>query len=255
MDELADQVRMDPLEFRLKNLPPGGAERDVAEVLPDGGREVRLEQAASDRRSDAGPDQARHRLRGQPVGRRRARHAAHCEIMPDGGVVDALRHAGHRHRHAHARRDDHRRDARPAARRRQGGDRRQRLSVQRRQRRQHTAASVSPAIRVAAGKALDALAARRSRRRSASTPATLVAQGRPRSRRRTTPSKGLDVEGGLQAARHRADRGRRRVGAGPVGERHERRAVRRGRGGHRDRRRRRSSACCACRTAASSSTS
>ncbi len=30
MDELADRVKMDPVEFRIKNLPPDGAERDVA---------------------------------------------------------------------------------------------------------------------------------------------------------------------------------------------------------------------------------
>ena len=32
MDELADRVRMDPVAFRIKNAPPAGAERDVADV-------------------------------------------------------------------------------------------------------------------------------------------------------------------------------------------------------------------------------
>ena len=29
MDELADRVKMDPVAFRIKNLPPAGAQRDV----------------------------------------------------------------------------------------------------------------------------------------------------------------------------------------------------------------------------------
>ena len=34
MDELADRVKMDPVEFRVKNLPPAGAQRDVDRVPP-----------------------------------------------------------------------------------------------------------------------------------------------------------------------------------------------------------------------------
>ena len=49
MDELADLVKMDPIEFRIKNLPPEGPERDVAQLPPRRRRGVRLEQAASDR--------------------------------------------------------------------------------------------------------------------------------------------------------------------------------------------------------------
>ena len=33
MDELADRVKMDPVAFRVKNLPPRGAERDVGRLL------------------------------------------------------------------------------------------------------------------------------------------------------------------------------------------------------------------------------
>ena len=53
---------------------------------------------------------------------------------------------------------------------------------------------------------------------------------------KATPAEGHDVEGCVQAARHDADSGARRVDAGPLGRRHERRAVRRRRGRHRDRR-------------------
>ena len=73
MDELADRVKMDPVEFRIKNLPPAGAERDVGRVLPDRREGVRLGQAPPDRRPDARPDQDRHGLRGAPLGRRRPR--------------------------------------------------------------------------------------------------------------------------------------------------------------------------------------
>ena len=54
--------------------PARRARRDVARLLPDGRGAVRLEQAAPDRRPDARSDQARLRLRGQPMGRRRTRH-------------------------------------------------------------------------------------------------------------------------------------------------------------------------------------
>ena len=75
MDELADRVRMDPVAFRIKNLPADAAERDVGRRTSRGREAVRLGQAASDRRSDAGPDQDRHGLLGASLGRRRPRLA------------------------------------------------------------------------------------------------------------------------------------------------------------------------------------
>ena len=47
MDELADLVKMDPVEFRIKNLPPRSAERDVARLSARGRDGIRLGQAAS----------------------------------------------------------------------------------------------------------------------------------------------------------------------------------------------------------------
>ncbi len=59
MDELADRVRMDPVEFRIKNLPAAGAERDVPGIPARGSQAVRVGQAPPDRRSDAWADQDR----------------------------------------------------------------------------------------------------------------------------------------------------------------------------------------------------
>ena len=97
-----------------------------------------------------------------------------------------------------------------------------------------TSASVAPAIRVTAGKALDALKARvapNARRRACDARRVRwedSGQGQPVEEPR--------LEGRVPPARDRAGLSGRRVGSGPVGQRHERRAVRRGRGGHRDRR-------------------
>ena len=53
-----------------------GAERDVGEVLPDGRGADQLEEPSRHRRSDARSDQARARLLGESLGRRRARARA-----------------------------------------------------------------------------------------------------------------------------------------------------------------------------------
>ncbi len=77
MEELADRVKMDPVEFRIKNLPPRSAQRDVG----------RLPAAAAptefgwDKRHPTGdptpgPDQDRHGRRHQHLGRRRPRTVA-----------------------------------------------------------------------------------------------------------------------------------------------------------------------------------
>ena len=112
-----------------------GAQRDVARVLQGRRLEVRLGQAPRDRRSDAGPDQARHGLRRQPVGRRRSRHAGAVRDPARRRRRRALRHAGPRRRHADADCRHRGRDARPAGEGHQGRTRRQQLPVQRRQRR------------------------------------------------------------------------------------------------------------------------
>ena len=198
MDELADLVKMDPVEFRIKNLPPEAPNAMWRAYLREGADGVRLGQAASDRRPDARADQDRHGRRDLHVGRRRPRPGA-------GALRDrvrrqrrhANRHAGPRHRHAHARRDGRRRIARPArpsqvkprsATRCYGVSGGSGGST--------TAASISPAIRVAAVKALDAL-------KEKVAPALGVDAGIARRRGRPHPRQGQPVA--------RACRGRTRA--------------------------------------------
>ena len=76
MDELADRVRIDPVEFRIKNAAAGCAEREVDD-LP-AGRRAKL--FGWDKRhptgdADTRPDQNRFRLLRPSVGRRRPRLA------------------------------------------------------------------------------------------------------------------------------------------------------------------------------------
>ena len=176
MDELADAVKMDPVEFRIKNLPPEAPERDVAHVPP---RRARRSSAGTSviRPATRRPGRSRPAwaCAVDTVGRRRPRPARRtCEITSDGSVRRAVRHAGHRHRHADDRRDGRGRDARPAA---------SAPSSRRSATRMYpfsggsggstTAAGVSPAIRIACGQGARraeregrAGARRRRRRRS-----------------------------------------------------------------------------------------
>ena len=116
---------------------------------------------------------------------------AHCEIASDGSVDHAHRHAGHRHRHAHARRDGHRRIARPAA---VAGQRRRSATriygVSARLGRQHDRRAASARRSASRRSRRSTRSRRRSRRRSASTPASLVAAG-GRIHVKDNPSKGL----------------------------------------------------------------
>ena len=88
MDELADRVKMDPVEFRIKNLPPEAPERDVGRLPAPRRDGVRLGQAAPDRRPAPGPVK-----KGMGVaintwgGGGRGPSQARCEISSDGVVV------------------------------------------------------------------------------------------------------------------------------------------------------------------------
>ena len=210
------------------------AERDVARLPARGRGGVRMGQAASDRRQDAGPDQDRHGRGDLHVGRRRPRPGA-------GPLRDRVRRQ-RRHAHRHARTSAPARarssrwspPTRSASRRRRSSRRlatRSTASV-----RCRAAAppppSISPAIRVAAVKALDAL-------KEKVAPVLGVEAGIARRRRRPHPRQGQAVArpvvgGGLQAHRPAADCRRRRLAAGDVVGDHERRAVRRGHGRRRD---------------------
>ena len=82
MDELADRVKMDPVAFRVKNLPPRGAERDVGRVLRDGREGVRLGQASSRpairRRARSRPAWACRRIGGAAPAAARRRTSTSC---------------------------------------------------------------------------------------------------------------------------------------------------------------------------------
>ena len=88
MDELADRVRMDPVEFRIKNLPTAAPNRDVGRLLPAGREGIRLG-ANVTRPATRRPGPIKngfgvsaHQWGGGGRGGR-----AHCDITSDGSVV------------------------------------------------------------------------------------------------------------------------------------------------------------------------
>jgi xanthine dehydrogenase YagR molybdenum-binding subunit len=87
MDELADRVRMDPLAFRLKNLPPDAPNRMWRKYFP-----IAAERIGWERRHPTPDPTPGHIKRGMGCaanqwggGGRGTK--AHVEILPDGGVV------------------------------------------------------------------------------------------------------------------------------------------------------------------------
>ena len=190
MDELADRVKMDPVAFRVKNLPPAAPNAMWARVLRARREGVRLGQAACDRRSDAGPDQDRHGRVGAPLGRRRPRIAARtCDITSDGGVVIkcGTQDIGTGTRTIVAIVAAETLGLPVSAVKPEIGD--STLPFSGGSGGSTTAASAMPAIRVDVGRWRATRCSRRSRRRSASTPETLVAEG-GRISVKGTPSKG-----------------------------------------------------------------
>jgi xanthine dehydrogenase YagR molybdenum-binding subunit len=87
MDELADQVRMDPMEFRLKNLPPLAPNAMWAKYFPMGAERINWKNRHPTGDSTPGPIKrglgcSANRWGGAGTGAR-----AHCEIGSDGSVV------------------------------------------------------------------------------------------------------------------------------------------------------------------------
>ena len=87
MDELADQVRMDPVEFRLKNLPPLAPNAMWAKYFPMGAERINWKSRHVTGDPTPGPIKrglgcSANRWGGAGTGAR-----AHCEIASDGGVV------------------------------------------------------------------------------------------------------------------------------------------------------------------------
>ena len=87
MDELADQVRMDPMEFRLKNLPPLAPNAMWAKYFPMGAERINWKGRHVTGDPTPGPIKrglgcSANRWGGAGAGAR-----AHCEIASDGSVV------------------------------------------------------------------------------------------------------------------------------------------------------------------------
>ncbi len=87
MDELADQVRMDPVEFRLKNLPPLAPNAMWAKYFPMGAERINWKGRHPTGDPTPGPIKrglgcSANRWGGAGTGAR-----AHCEIASDGSVV------------------------------------------------------------------------------------------------------------------------------------------------------------------------
>ena len=251
MDELADRVRMDPVEFRMKNLPPRGAERDVGGVL----------RRSAPRRS-AGTSGIRPAIRrparsrrgmgcvGAPLGRRRPRHAGaratscptaassmNCGTQDIGtGTRTIVAMVAAETLGLPIERGEGR-DRRHATTRSAAG----RAAARRRRRSRRRSAST-------AGKALDALFAKVAPTLGVE-PGDARRRARPDSRRRATPSKGLAWKDACKLLGTEPISVDGEWERGPLGERHERRAVRRGRSRHRDRHRQGRRDPRACRTA------
>lgn len=88
MEELADKVQMDPIEFRIKNLPPEAPNAMWASYLRKGAAEFGWDKRHSTGDKTSGPIKT-----GMGVaintwgGGGRGPSQAHCEISSDGGVV------------------------------------------------------------------------------------------------------------------------------------------------------------------------
>jgi xanthine dehydrogenase YagR molybdenum-binding subunit len=87
MDELADRVRMDPVEFRVKNLPPAGPNAMWAEYFRRGAQQFGWDKRHATGDSSSGPIKtgmgvSAHRWGGAGRGSQ-----AHVDITSDGGVV------------------------------------------------------------------------------------------------------------------------------------------------------------------------
>ena len=88
MDELADRVRMDPVEFRIKNLPPRSAEREVGRVLRSRARKRSAGTSATPTGDPTpGPIKTGMGCAAHSGAAAAAASQAHCDITSDGSVV------------------------------------------------------------------------------------------------------------------------------------------------------------------------
>jgi xanthine dehydrogenase YagR molybdenum-binding subunit len=87
MDELADRVRMDPLAFRLKNLPPDAPNRMWRKYFPIAAERIGWSRRHPTGDSTPGPIKRGMGCAANQWGGGGRGTKAHVEILPDGGVV------------------------------------------------------------------------------------------------------------------------------------------------------------------------
>lgn len=87
MDELADQIQMDPVEFRLKNLPPKAPNAMWADYFPKAAQKFGWSKRHSTGDSTPGPIKTGFGCAANRWGGGGRGSQARCEIHPDGGVV------------------------------------------------------------------------------------------------------------------------------------------------------------------------
>ncbi len=87
MDELADRVRMDPVEFRLKNLPPLGPNAMWRRYFPIGAERIGWSRRHVTGDPTPGPIKRGLGCSANRWGGAGRGAQAHCEINPDGSVV------------------------------------------------------------------------------------------------------------------------------------------------------------------------
>ncbi len=87
MDELADRIRMDPLEFRLKNLPPQAPNAMWGEYFPRAAQRFGWSRRHPTGDPSPGPIKSGFGCAANRWGGGGRGSQAHCDILPDGGVV------------------------------------------------------------------------------------------------------------------------------------------------------------------------
>ena len=87
MDELADQIQMDPVEFRLKNLPPKAPNAMWADYFPEAAQKFGWSKRHPTGDSTPGPIKTGFGCAANRWGGGGRGSQARCEIHPDGGVV------------------------------------------------------------------------------------------------------------------------------------------------------------------------
>ena len=118
MDDLADKLGMDPLEFRLKNLAPTDFHTPIYEAEVKMGAELIGWREKRKPRGQTGTGPIRHGL-GMALhqwgGGGSQDKKVSCTINPDGSVELRVGHPGPRHRHPDDPGDHRRRGPRPQA--------------------------------------------------------------------------------------------------------------------------------------------